>query len=191
MRKILAALLLCSCTATPAEVVKEPTTSLATTKTTQVVPVPTTSQSQIAASVPKESVSIELLVENALRQDNPCPEWFDEAQDAGWPLELWPQQSYVIWRESRCSVEAWNKEDPFGGSRGLMQINQFWCKPSQYTAHGWLQDQGILDHCLELHDPAINLEASLAIFTYSTLKNKNGWNPWSMRADFDPPAVES
>lgn len=189
MRYLVAALLLCSCTATAVEEINVPTTSITAPKTTQADPAPTTSPSQIAASVPKESVSLDVLVHNALRVSNPCGEWFDAAVDTGWPIELWPQQAYVIWRESRCDITAFNETDPMGGSRGLMQINQFWCKPNKYTDSGWLQDHGVLDHCIELHDPETNLSAALAIFTYSTLKNKNGWNPWSMPAEFEPPAV--
>lgn len=189
MRKIFAVLLLCSCSAPVAAPVNSPTTSTTATKTEPANPVPTTSHKQTETSVPKAEPSDEELLIEALRQSNPCSEWFDIAMRVGWPIDLWPQQAYVIWRESRCQLDAFNAEDPMGGSRGLMQINQFWCKPTKYTDQGWLQDQGILDNCLELHDADTNLEAALAIFTYSLLRNKNGWDPWSMRADFDPPAV--
>jgi hypothetical protein len=71
-----------------------------------------------------------------------------------------------------------NQTDPNGGSLGLLQINQFWCKPSKYTDNGWLQDMGILDDCQELYDPATNLRAGLAMYSYSVYKNGDGWHPW-------------
>lgn len=182
MRKLFAALLLCSCSAPTVEVISPSTTQSIATKTTQVVQVPTTSQSQIAATAPKESVSIETLVKNALRKDNPCGQWLDLALSVGWSLDLWPQQAYVIWRESRCMFDAHYLADPNGGSRGLMQINGFWCQK-------WLQQQSILETCDQLFDPKINLQASWAIYNYSVGKNKNGWNPWGMRSDFVPPSV--
>jgi soluble lytic murein transglycosylase-like protein len=84
----------------------------------------------------------------------------------------------IMWRESRCNPGSVNQDDPNGGSLGLLQINQFWCRPNQYTDNGWLQDMGILDECLELYDPATNLRAGLAMYSYSVYKNANGWHPW-------------
>lgn len=182
MRKILAALLLCSCSAPTLAEPTAPTTSQVTSRTEWVTPTQAPSPLQIAANPAKESVSLETLKKNALRQANPCGQWLDVAVAAGWPLELWPQQAYIIWRESRCNIDSWNQTDPNGGSRGLMQINGFWCEK-------WLQAQGVLSNCEQLFDPYVNLRASWAIFTYSTGKNENGWHPWSMSADFVPPPV--
>lgn len=108
-----------------------------------------------------------------------CGEWHDLAMSVGWPESEWPMINKVIWRESRCTPSALNGKDPNGGSTGLMQINKYWCKPSRYTANGWLQDQGVLSTCDELYEPETNLRAGLHIFTYSLLRNKNGWSPWS------------
>lgn len=71
-----------------------------------------------------------------------------------------------MYRESRCNADSHNPSDPNTGSYGLVQVNGFWCQE-------WLQAQGILSQCSDLFDPAINLEAGLAIY------NRSGWNPWS------------
>ena len=121
----------------------------------------------------------------------PCPQWFDTATRAGWPAELWPQLSYIIWRESRCNIDSHNTTDPYSGSRGLMQINGFWCRPNSYTTQGFLQDQAILLACADLFDPAINLKSGWAIYSYSLEKHQNGWGPWAMKQAFVPPNVDS
>ena len=78
----------------------------------------------------------------------------------------------VAYRESRCQPDAFNPNDPNGGSAGTMQLNYFWCKPSKYYANGYLQAQGILDDCSQLFDPQINVRAAVAIWRNS------GWLPW-------------
>lgn len=112
--------------------------------------------------------------------DTPCPEWYDTAIRVGWPVEEWPTLARILFRESRCQPGALNGSDPNGGSTGLAQINHFWCKPTQYTANGWLQDQGVLATCDELYDPETNLRAALYIYTYSQYRNRNGWSPWNL-----------
>jgi len=101
-----------------------------------------------------------------------CDEWMDLAREVGWSEDQLPKLSYTIYRESRCRPEQHNPDDPMGGSNGLTQINQFWCKPTRYWPGGWLQAQGVLDHCDELYDAETNLRAALAI------RNNSGWSPW-------------
>lgn len=109
-----------------------------------------------------------------------CGEWHDLALMVGWPAEEWPTLSYVLYRESRCNVGSHNKTDPMSGSRGLLQINGYWCKPSKYFANGWLQEQGILSTCDDLYDPVVNLKAGLAIWWYGEVKHGCGWRgPWA------------
>ena len=110
--------------------------------------------------------------------DTPCAEWYGLAMQVGWSPESWDKLSYICFRESRGIPTALNGSDPNGGSTGLLQINHFWCKPSQFTANGWLQDQGVLTTCDELYDPETNLRAGLYIYTYSLYRNHNGWSPW-------------
>ena len=104
-----------------------------------------------------------------------CDGWMNLARQAGWEEEELPKLSYTIYRESRCIPDRHNPDDPMGGSNGLMQINQFWCKPTRYWPTGWLQAQGVLGHCDELYDPETNLRAGLAI------RNNSGWTPWGFR----------
>jgi hypothetical protein len=109
-----------------------------------------------------------------------CPEWHTTALEAGWDEDHLKRLDYVLWRESRCMPEAFNADDPHGGSRGIAQINQFWCKPNRYNPHGWLQAQGVLDQCVELHDPVVNLTAARAIYDYAEGRGC-GWSPWATR----------
>lgn len=109
-----------------------------------------------------------------------CGEWHDLAMAVGWPAEEWPTLSYVLYRESRCNIDSWNKTDPHSGSRGLMQINGFWCRPNRYDPNGFLQSVGVLNNCEDLFDPVTNLRAGLAIWTYGENKHGCGWRgPWA------------
>jgi hypothetical protein len=111
-----------------------------------------------------------------------CGEWHDLAISVGWPESEWPTLSYVLYRESRCNIGSHNKTDPMSGSRGLMQINGFWCKPNKYSSHGWLQDNNILQTCQDLYHPTTNLQAGLAIWYYGEVKHGCGWRgPWATR----------
>jgi len=80
---------------------------------------------------------------------------------------------YVMWRESRCDPLA-----DSGPDHGLFQINRYWCKPSRYTANGWLQDRQLVVDCDSLFDPATNAASALAIWHYSEDKNGDGFLPW-------------
>lgn len=109
-----------------------------------------------------------------------CGEWLPLALQVGWPIEEWPTLSYVLHRESRCNIGSHNKTDPMSGSRGLMQINGYWCKLTKYSKAGWLQDQGILTTCDDLYDPEVNLRSGLAIWLYGENKHGCGWRgPWA------------
>lgn len=110
-----------------------------------------------------------------------CGEWRNLALSVGWPAAQWPTLSKVLYRESRCNIGSFNPSDPNGGSRGLMQINGFWCKPNRYTTKGWLQDNGIVSTCEDLFNPEVNLRAGLAMWNYSEIRNGCGWRPWATR----------
>lgn len=110
-----------------------------------------------------------------------CAQWRDLALEIGWPAEEWDRLNHVIWRESRCQPDVHNKLDPASGSRGLMQINGFWCRKNRYTDHGYLQDNGVLQTCEDLFNPRVNLTAGLVIWKYGEDKNGCGWGPWSTR----------
>lgn len=109
-----------------------------------------------------------------------CGQWHDLAIAVGWPEEEWSTMSYVLHRESRCNIDSHNKTDPSSGSRGLMQINGYWCRPNKWSQKGWLQDKGILNTCDDLFNPEINLRAGLAIWLYGEQKHGCGWRgPWA------------
>lgn len=110
-----------------------------------------------------------------------CGEYHDLAIAVGWNEKQWAKLSFVMNRESRCNPMSFNKTDPNGGSRGLIQINGFWCKPSKYNKSGWLQAQGVLNTCEDLFIPEVNLRAGLAMWNYSQQRNKCGWQPWATR----------
>jgi hypothetical protein len=97
------------------------------------------------------------------------------AKTVGWPVNELTMVVAVSIRESRCQPDAFNAKDPNGGSAGVMQINYFWCKPSQYWPRGYLQAHGLLRDCAELFDLETNLRAALAIYRYS-----EGWRAWSL-----------
>ena len=104
-----------------------------------------------------------------------CGQVFNMAKHIGWPVNELSTVVAVSIRESRCQVDAFNPKDPNGGSAGVMQINYFWCKPSQYWPNGYLQAHGLLKDCAELFDLETNLRAALAIYRYS-----EGWRAWSL-----------
>ena len=104
-----------------------------------------------------------------------CGQVFNMAKTVGWPVNELSTVVAVAIRESRCQSEAFNPKDPNGGSAGVMQINYFWCKPSQYWPNGYLQAHGLLNDCAELFDLETNLRAALAIYRYS-----EGWRAWSL-----------
>ena len=110
-----------------------------------------------------------------------CGEYHDLAISVGWTEAHWKKLSFVMYRESRCNTMSFNKTDPNGGSRGLIQINGYWCKKNKYNPSGWLQAKGILNTCEDLFIPEVNLRAGLAMWNYSQQHNKCGWRPWATR----------
>jgi hypothetical protein len=87
-----------------------------------------------------------------------CGEWHDLAIKVGWPEEEWSFLREVIWRESRCTVDAWN-----GPDAGLTQINQI--------HKAWLSDMG-WKHPEDMFDAEKNLTFALRLWETS------GWRPW-------------
>ena len=105
-----------------------------------------------------------------------CEQALQLALDVGWPAEEMATLARVLWKESRCTPgPVHNAADPMGGSRGLLQINGFWCTPSSQWPVGWLQAKGIVTHCDDLYGSEANLRAGLAIWRNS------GWHPWGMK----------
>ena len=115
--------------------------------------------------------------------DARCPQLHQLALDAGWPVHDLARLDYLMWRESRCDPQAFNRSDPNGGSRGLLQINSFWCKRHRWEPNpaGFLGALDVLTTCDELFDPATNLEAAHWIFTHVLFRHGCGWQPWTTR----------
>lgn len=149
-----------------------PTTSTTSTTTTTVAvappPVPTTTTTLVP------DLTNHSAVDAARSKWGRCGEWHDLAISVGWTEADWPMLSRVLYKESRCNFDSWNRADPYDGSMGLTQINTFWCLPTKYNPAGWLQKQGVLSECSQLFDPATNLAAALLIF------QRSGWGPWNL-----------
>lgn len=112
-----------------------------------------------------------------------CPQWEAEAVRQGWPVDQLNRLDHIMWRESRCKPDAHNTKDPTKyGSRGLLQINGYWCSGNRFWPDGWLQTHVGIDSCDDLFDPAVNLRS--ALFMY----NNSGWGPWSAT---DPSASQT
>ena len=148
-----------------------------------VAPIPTTSVPETAPEGPMRADYQQAVTVPLVGPDAPCQQWVPLAVSVGWQADrvVLEKLVAVMWRESRCNVDSWNQTDPNGGSRGLLQINGFWCQPSRYWPTGYLQAHGILGNCDDLFDPTINLMAGLALYNYSFDRHDgNGWNPWKI-----------
>jgi len=115
------------------------------------------------------------LVTTPITQPDACGEVFNMAKHVGFPEHELATAVAVAYRESRCQPDAFNANDPNGGSNGVMQINQFWCKPSRYWPNGYLQAYGLIKTCDDLFDLEHNMRSALAIYRYS-----EGWRAWSL-----------
>jgi hypothetical protein len=79
------------------------------------------------------------------------PEWWALAREVGWAEDQMLTLDYVIWRESRGQIGAFNKSDPNGGSVCLLQINKFWVK--------YLRQHNVIKQAEDLYDPRTCLTA--------------------------------
>jgi hypothetical protein len=110
-----------------------------------------------------------------------CPDYYNLAKEVGWPEDQLDRLDFVLWRESRCDPSVHNTKDPAGGSRGLIQINGYWCRKNTYNPDGFLQARGVLNTCEDLFDPETNLKAGLAIYNYGLEEHGCGWGPWKTK----------
>lgn len=102
-----------------------------------------------------------------------CPQFWKTALKVGWHRKNLKKLDQIMYRESRCLTQAFNPDDPAGGSRGLMQINGFWTP--------WLHKQGVTSSPKadeELLQPETNLLSALLIYNYGVKQYGNGWGPW-------------
>ncbi len=101
-------------------------------------------------------------------------QWWGLARQVGWAEKDLPILDFVINRESRGDNTAWNRQDPFGGSRCILQVNGSWTK--------WLRAKDILQRPADLFNPTVCLTAGLAIHQYGMDRYGWGWNPWAIPA---------
>ena len=102
-----------------------------------------------------------------------CEQFSALAVNLGWPVDQRTVLESIIKRESNCNPSAFNRKDPNGGSRGLMQINGFW--------NGWLIERGIISKPKDLLHADTNLRAGLEIYNYGLNRYGFGWGPWSTK----------
>jgi hypothetical protein len=91
----------------------------------------------------------------------------------GWPADQRTVLESIMKRESNCTPNAINRNDPNGGSRGLLQINGSW--------HKWLIGKGIIARPKDLLHAETNLLAGLEIYKYGVERYGFGWGPWGTK----------
>jgi hypothetical protein len=102
-----------------------------------------------------------------------CEQFSALAINLGWDSEQRTVLESIMKRESNCTPNAINRKDPFGGSRGLLQINGSW--------HKWLTAKGIIAKPADLLQAQTNLLAGLEIYNYGMERYGFGWGPWSVK----------
>lgn len=95
-----------------------------------------------------------------------CGEWHDLALQVGWQESEWKTLSRILFRESRCTPDAWN-----GFDAGLTQINQIHTE--------WLSQMGFT-HPDDMFDPAKNLLFAYRLWSGREANGQCGWSPWSL-----------
>jgi soluble lytic murein transglycosylase-like protein len=102
-----------------------------------------------------------------------CEQFSALAVNLGWPADQRTVLESIMKRESNCTPNAINRKDPYGGSRGLLQINGSW--------HKWLTAKGIMTQPSNLLHAETNLRAGLEIYNYGVERYGFGWGPWSVK----------
>ena len=102
-----------------------------------------------------------------------CEQFSALAINLGWPADQRTVLESIMKRESNCTPNAINRKDPYGGSRGLLQINGSW--------HKWLTAKGIIAKPADLLQAQTNLLAGLEIYNYGVERYGFGWGPWSVK----------
>ena len=103
----------------------------------------------------------------------PCGPVKQAAWEVGWPADQLDKLEEVAMAESSCLYHAHNPADPHGGSYGVMQINGFWCTPTELWPNGYLQARIGLPGCDALYDLRWNVTAALEVWTVG------GWDQWT------------
>jgi len=130
---------------------------------------------ETTTGTPSATSNVRLVREEPLPipADAKVPQWWALAREVGWKEDALETLDYLIFRESRGLNRAFNREDPNGGSRCLLQLNGSW--------NGWLTDKGIITKPSDLFKPATCLTAGLAIYQYGVDRYGFGWGPWAIK----------
>ena len=125
--------------------------------------------------MPSSTANIRLVREEPLPipANAKAPQWWTLARQVGWKEDAMATLDYLIFRESRGINRSFNREDPNGGSRCLLQLNGSW--------NGWLTDKGIITKPSDLFKPVTCLTAGLAIYQYGVDRYGFGWGPWAIK----------
>lgn len=140
MKRILFLLLLCtSCTA---QTIK---------------PVPTIYQPDITSTTTSTTSTTTTTTTTVVRTGK-CAQWHELALSVGWPEDELPTLDKVMWRESRCTPDAYSN-----GNHGLTQINNI--------HRAWIEELG-WTFPDDLYDPAKNLRFAYLLWA------DDGWKHW-------------
>lgn len=113
-----------------------------------------------------------------------CPQWFDTAMDAGWPLRLWHEVDHVMWGESRCNpslLTDWRSGPQFVNdySFGLLQHN---VKPGIGTQAMFAQFLGCPGPTgcdwSQMFDPYVNLRVGWDRYQFNLTASYTGGCGW-------------
>ena len=128
-----------------------------------------------ATGTPSSTDNVRLVREEPLPipADAKVPQWWALAREVGWKEDAMATLDYLIYRESKGYNRAFNREDPNGGSRGLLQINGAWTT--------FLRDKNIITKPSDLFNPATCLTAGLAIYQYGMDRYGWGFGPWNIK----------
>ena len=130
---------------------------------------------ETTTGTPSSTNNIRLVREEPLPipADAKAPQWWALAREVGWTEDAMRTLDYLIFRESKGFNRAFNREDPNGGSRCLLQLNGAWTT--------YLKDNGIITKPADLFNPATCLTAGLAIYQYGIDRYGFGWGPWAIK----------
>jgi hypothetical protein len=96
-----------------------------------------------------------------------CPQWEPKFREHGLPVKAF---SYISWRESRCSVSAWNRTLNKNKTHdiGLVQINDSWKTVTSQICKAPYGDMTVL----------FNVDCNLSVAKY--LYDNGGLRHWSL-----------
>lgn len=124
---------------------------------TSITPEITTTTSTTTTEVPLASDPLDYIDEQRAMHGQ-CGEWYETAKSVGWTDAEWATLQKVMYRESRCTADAWNGHDA-----GLVQINQIHTE--------WMGMMGF-NFPDDMFNPTNNLYFARRLWEGS------GWKPW-------------